>query len=94
MDTFQAGECQVLVEINIIPDNWSPQKRYLGAKVKGKPPRALTHGPDTASVILIKYEDYECTYSALWETVIEFGLHNKSTIGETLFSDDRRLLVL
>lgn len=79
---------------DIIPDNWSPQNRYLGAKAKGKPPHTLTQGPDTASVTLIKYEVYECHYAALWETVIELGLGNKYAIWNILFFDDRRALFL
>jgi hypothetical protein len=38
--------------------------------------------------------DYECPYCTLWETVIEFGLGNKSAIGNILFFDERRALFL
>jgi len=62
-----------LVEITIIPDNGSPQNRYLAAKVKGRPPHTPTQGHDTASVSLVEYGDYEYPYYALWETVIELG---------------------
>jgi hypothetical protein len=31
----------------IIPDNWSPQNRCLGAKAKEKRAHTLTQGPDT-----------------------------------------------
>jgi hypothetical protein len=41
---------------------------------------------DTASLTLIKYEDYECTCNVLWETVIELGLGNKFAIGIFSFS--------
>jgi protein-disulfide isomerase len=83
-----------LVDINIIPDNGSLQNRYLGAKAKGRPPRTPTQGPDTVPVTLIEYGDYECPYCALWETVIEWGLGNKSAMGNILFFDDRRALFL
>ena len=69
-----------------IPDNWSLQNRYLGAKAEGKRAHTLTQRPDTASLTLIKYEDYECTHNALWETVIELELCNKSAIGIFSFS--------
>ena len=75
---------------DIISDNWSLQNRYLGAKAKEKRAYTLTPGPDTASLTLIKYKDYECTYNALWETVIELGLGNESAIR----IDDRRVLFL
>lgn len=71
---------------DIIPDNWSPQNRYLGGKAEGKRAHTLTQGPDTASLTLIKYEDYECTCNALWETVIELGLGIKFAIGIFSFS--------
>jgi hypothetical protein len=74
-----------LVDITIIPDNGSPQNTYPGAKAKGRPPRTLAQGSDTAPVTLVEYGDYECPYCALWETVIELGLGNKSALSGIFF---------